>query len=213
MATSAVIPTYFSSGAGFKCTAEGLTLADPIVSGANQVDITYTGTASAVAAYDSAPIKLVCQSWQNPILPEVTTGFSIAAKDSSKTASLMATAAFSIDASTFAPYPMDPAIFTLNPDDATVQRPAAYTLAFTSPVPLQQSAAGCFLRLVFPDDFGFDQSSFTTFESIYNYPGYNRITPEFPSSIVNGDNGFQYADLGAPYSADFDTRTFVFKGC
>lgn len=67
----------------------------------------------------------------------------------------------------------------------------------TSPVPLQ--ATGCYLKLVFPDDFGFWETKFIFFDAAWKVG--NRIRT--------------FDDIGTPtlLTKDFDTRTFVFEGC
>lgn len=73
-------------------------------------------------------------------------------------------------------------------------------MSFTTPVALEANSEGCYLKLVFPDDFGFTASTFNTFEAV-NSLG-NRIMPSSGGP----------ADMALD-SSDFDTRTFVFAGC
>jgi hypothetical protein len=89
------------------------------------------------------------------------------------------TTEFAIDATTFAPHPIDDASITFEPTTITgqvtntVQRDAQYTLSFTTPVALE--ADGCFLKLVFPDDFTIKEDTFTAFAAS-NTMG-NRVRP------------------------------------
>lgn len=84
---------------------------------------------------------------------------------------------FAIDASTFSPYPITPSSITFEPeaDQNTVQREAKYTMSFTTPVALEANSEGCYVKLVFPDDFGFTASTFNTFEAVDSLG--NRIMP------------------------------------
>jgi hypothetical protein len=114
---------------------------------------------------------------------------------------------FVLDATSFAPARIDETTITFEPTASssgsivnTVQLAATYALAFTSPVPLETSDAGCFIRLTFPDDFGFDASTFTSFEAGGDLT--NRM------ATASGDEPSLY-----DAATDFAASKFVFQGC
>lgn len=193
---------HYTDDLDFKCTATGLTLATPDESRLdfNTYEVEYT-VDSSVDVYNSQSFVLVCQNWRNPIVPEVISGFKITLLDA-KNAQMGVTDEFSIDASSFKPYPITPSTITFEPeaDQNTVQREAKYKMSFTTPVALEANSEGCYIKLVFPDDFGFSETTFNTFHASDTLG--NRI---MPASSFGEDLVLE--------SRDFATRTFVFAGC
>lgn len=195
---------HYTDDSDFQCAAAGLNLVAPDETRTDLDEYVVDYTVPSVDEYNSPSKKLVlvCQNWRNPIVPESIGGFKLTLTDT-KRAEMGVSPEFEIDASKFAPYPITPSAITFGPEKGqnTVQSLAKYTLAFTTPVPLEVDVDnGCFLMLKFPDDFGFSEKDFTTFLAQDDLG--NRFLPNsgYPEDLKLHTN-------------DFKTSTFVFQGC
>ena len=103
---------------------------------------------------------------------------------------------FNLDASSYGAYQIPDEDITYTIPTTTVQELGPYTVSIESPVPLEISSAGCFLKLIFPKELQVSDelSAFEGSELLVDSSGGSTITPL--TSVTSGD-----------------TKYVVFQGC
>ena len=113
-------------------------------------NIKYTGLYGA----ETDPITIECIYWRNPIIHEISTGYTINTRDINNQP-MDDSDVFSLDTTAFTPYQVPDTSVTYSITQskielAKVQTNSVYTVQVQSPVPLE--ATGCYVKFNFPKE-------------------------------------------------------------
>lgn len=116
----------------------------------------------------------------------------------------MSQGTYQVKASTYKPFPIVNSLIEFDPDIKTdvVQELSDYFFKVTLPVPLEVLNP-CYIKFVFPVDFGISEADLNYFEHEQSESSINRIKQKDRSSEITLFND----------KTDFAARTLVFEGC
>jgi hypothetical protein len=94
-------------------------------------------------------VTIECVYWRNPIIPALTTGFLITTMDPDGN-QMDLSDNFTLDASSFTPFPVLDTAVTYIVASGTVQGLSDYTVQIESPIPFEVD--GCYVKYIFPKE-------------------------------------------------------------